>query len=223
MPELLGWGVQPLVFDTVLHLGTALALVIFFFGDLINAVFKNRKILWFLLLGSIPAGLLGYFFEHYFENVFRGIGYVILFLFLGTILMAVAEKFSRVKAEEVTGIKAFVIGLFQSLALFPGFSRSGSTISGGMLLGLKREEAARFSFLLSIPIVVGATIYKVISSFEIVSGISYLVLGMGFISSFLVGILAIRFLLNFLKKNSLNWFVLYRVLLILFLLVVNLI
>jgi undecaprenyl-diphosphatase len=241
LPNIFGWAPHPLVFDTTLHLGTAAALGIFFFKDLWNIFVSFFKDVWnheenfkkysddgkmglYILLGSIPAGLLGLMFEDVFETVFRNVSWVILFLLLGSILMSVAEKlklWERKKSKGLNYLKAFVIGIFQSLALFPGLSRSGATISGGMLFGLDREKAARFSFLLSVPIVVAAGLYKFYESKAMFLDptvslhIEPMFLIAGFISSFLVGLGAIKFLLNFLKKNSLWVFVVYRAILIL--------
>jgi undecaprenyl-diphosphatase len=119
-------------------------------------------------------------------------------------------------SKKISFYKAISIGLFQSLALFPGFSRSGSTISGGVLLGLSKESAARFSFLLSLPIILSAGIYQLLSiNFSEFVNLELL---FGLVSSFLSGLFAIRFLLGFLKSNKLYPFIIYRILLVLFLL-----
>lgn len=219
IPSLFGWETQPLVFDTVLHLGTAGALIVYFFKDLINAFFKEIKIGIMILAGSIPAGIIGLFLDSKIESTFRGVEYVVIFLVLGSLLMYFAENFgSNTSEKQVTLEKSFAIGLFQALALLPGVSRSGSTISGGMILGLNREKAARFSFLLSVPIVVAAGGFKVLSSLDTIHQISLPVLGAGFLSSFLVGIVAIDLLLKFLKSHKLYIFIIYRLFLALFLL-----
>lgn len=217
-PELFGWNTQSLAFDTILHLGTVTALIIYFKTDLLKII-KNISLLKLLLIGSIPAGVLGFLFESYIEEVFRSTNSVILFLLVGSLLMFLAEKYykkvwhteRKLNISQVTPKDSLVIGCFQSLALFPGVSRSGATISGGIFKGLTRELSARFSFLLSIPIVLGAGLYKIIKSYQDLS-FDGVLLG-GFLSSFLVGMLAINFLLRFLKKNTLNVFILYRVVL----------
>ncbi len=216
IPEIFGWRVQPLVFDTTLHLGTALALIVYFYKDILEILIKKIKFGWIILAGSIPAGLIGFFFGDFFENTFRNTTYVVLFLFAGSLLMFIAELFvKRVKIDEKVGIrKSVLIGLFQSLALLPGMSRSGSTISGGMLLGLSRRKAARFSFLLSIPIVLGAAVFKIVESFSAVQEVSILTLSVGFVSSLVVGLLAIKFLLTYLGKKDLWVFIVYRLVLI---------
>lgn len=211
VPILFDWTYQSLVFDTILHLGTAAALIIYFWKDLLSAI-KNTYLLKLLIVGSIPAGLLGLLLEDLFEFYFRSELWVALFLLLGSILMFVAEKASKAKNTlEINTRTAFLVGVFQALALFPGFSRSGSTISGSMLLGMSREQAARFSFLLSIPIVLVASFFKVIDSYtQLKFDINLLI---GFFSSFFVGLLAISFLLKFLKSNRLYVFIAYRLIL----------
>ena len=137
--------------------------------------------------------------------------------------MFVAEKFSKMSAKPLDenlpaqAGKSFVIGLFQALALFPGISRSGSTISAGMLFGLTRQEAARFSFLLSMPIIVVAALLNIVeSSKTFIFDLNVLV---GFSASFIIGIMSIKFLMEFTKNRSLYIFVAYRLLLSAFLLI----
>jgi len=220
LPKLFGWSSHPLVFDTTLHLGTSFALIVFFWGDLISFVrSKNIDIVKKILIACIPAGVLGVFLNDLFETYFRGVSSVIVFLVLGSVLMFVAENFYlkkwhhlRVSAtsKKFSLFSAFLVGMFQSLALFPGFSRSGSTISGGMFLGLKREEAARFSFLLAIPIILGAGIFEGYSSFSELSFLPFEIIFSGIISSFVVGLFCIRFLLSFFRTKQLYVFVVYR-------------
>lgn len=217
LPEFFGWETQPLVFDTTLHVATALALIVYFRKDLVNIFTSNKKLGIYMLIGSIPAGILGYLLQDSIENTFRSGEFVVWFLLAGTVLMFLAEKFKKSDAA-IDNKKSFVIGLFQALALFPGVSRSGATISGGMLFGLSRREAARFSFLLSIPIVLGAGLFKILDSAIEISTLSYDVLTIGFLSAFIAGMFAIKFMLRFLNNNSLNVFIIYRILLVIFLL-----
>ena len=235
VPGLFGWSTQPLVFDVVLHLGTALALIIYFWKDLvkiITALVKDRnsrdgKLGIFILVGSLPAAIIGLLLNDFVDNSVRGVLGVIFFLIIGTLIMLFAEvNYKREESterldkekdvsEKLSNVKAITIGFFQSLALFPGTSRSGVTISGGMFLGLTRGQAARFSFLLSIPIVLAAGAFKIVESANAdLVGIDYTVLIIGFLTSFIVGILAIKFLLSYLEKYTLNFFILYRVLVI---------
>ncbi len=237
LPFVFGWNNQPLVFDLILHLGTAVALITYFRNDikkiaqsLISEINNEKKkadkysyeskLGLFIILGSVPAALIGYFLEDFIESAFRGVGTTAILLFLGSMLMLYAEfKYSKREFHsDLTGKKSLLIGLFQTLALFPGFSRSGSTISGGMLLGLHREYAARFSFLLSIPIVLGAASFKVISASNAeLAEVGLVPLILGFTASFIVGYMALDVLLKFLKTRSLYAFIVYRLLLVVFL------
>ncbi len=220
IPTLFRWNIQSLTFDTVLHLGTLSALVIYFYKDIFT-ILKSRKLLLLMFVGSVPAAIIGYFLESTIENIFRSAHSVAVFLAVGTGLMILAElvyKKSNVaqkieNIESITLKKSVIIGFFQSLALFSGVSRSGSTISGGMLFGLKRDLAARFSFLLSMPIVAGAAAFKILESYKSLT-LDGAMLG-GFLGSFIVGILAINFLIKYLKNKNLWIFIIYRTLLVL--------
>lgn len=231
-------GNNTLAFDTTLHLGTALAIVLYFFTDLKNIVVSMFKDLpqivslkfkgispdsslgLRIFIGCIPAGLLGFFLEDVFENVFRDAIYVALFLFLGSLVMLGAERYLKRKNTadkdiSVVSIKdSLIIGFFQALALFPGFSRSGSTISGGIYLGMSRETSARFSFLLSVPIIIAAGVFSLVKSIDILADTSPYLFIAGFLSSFIVGYISIGFLLKYVKTKSLMPFIIYRFLLV---------
>ena len=218
-PIILGWKEQPLVFDVVLHLGTSLALIVYFSQDLIEIATKDRKMLSYLVIGSVPAGILGVSLGGVIEANFRGLAYVAAFLIIGSFIMYLAEKSYKytfmqrarhVFGKDMTNSKAFVIGIFQSLALFPGISRSGASISAGMLFGLSREQAARFSFLLSIPIILGAGLFKIVDAYVQLTYVPFSSVFFGFMASFFAGIFAINFLLRYLKNNSLQLFIIYR-------------
>ena len=230
VPAFLGWEKAPFVFDTSLHLGTTLAVVLYFFKDLIKA---SPRTLTALILGSLPVMVIGFFGGDIIENTFRTSQWVALFLVLGSVLMYIAQLFQSkqpagprensdmYEREGTPSIKTSVlIGLFQSLALLPGISRSGSTISGGLFFGLSREEAARFSFLLSTPAILAAAGYKLLTTYDQIAGVGYAPFTAGMVSSFVIGILAIKGLLNFLKKRSLNVFIVYRLALALLILAV---
>jgi undecaprenyl-diphosphatase len=226
--QLFYWPEQPLVFDTTLHLATAATLIVFFFTDLKKLVLsffkdvvtkkqkvkdysKDSKLLFYILIGSIPAGILGFLLQNTFEEFFRAWRWVVAFLLLGSALMYWAQKASKKGDGKLTVLKSLELGLFQSLALFPGVSRSGSTISGGLFLGFKRKEAARLSFLMSIPVVAAAGIFELIKTNWNSVGVSIPILILGFVVSFFTGLWAVKFLLNYLTKKDLNAFIYYRI------------
>ncbi len=180
-----------------------------------------------IIAGTIPAGIAGFLFNDLFEEKFRDIKYTVYFLILGTLLMFISQAVNDRKRKKdkdsslniltdednITYRRSIFIGMFQILALFPGFSRSGSTISAGMLSGLKKYEAAKYSFLLSIPIVLAAGVFQGLSSGEELFLLPIYIPIIGYISSLLSGLLAIKFLLNFLNNHSLNLFIFYRLVL----------
>ncbi|NMB91418.1 undecaprenyl-diphosphatase UppP [candidate division WWE3 bacterium] len=232
--SLSGWEEMPLVFDTTLHLATALSLIVCFWNDLkviTSSFFKdvfsshsiklkeyssNSLLGLKIIVGSIPVGLAGFFFGDLIEAKYRNLLLVSFFLITGSILMYLGEKKFEKRLfikDDISLRKSFDVGLFQVLSLFPGVSRSGSTISGGMIFGLNRKEATRFSFLLSIPIVVIAGVFQLLHSYRLLSLINPLCLLVGFVSSFLVGILCIKFLLKFVQTNNLYPFIIYRLIL----------
>jgi len=215
-----------LAYDAVLQMATAFAVIVSFRKDLFaltkalihrlrgyNVPSKEGTLINALILGTIPAIVLGLFLESYMESVFRNVYLVAGALLLGSFLMFYAEKVFQGK-EILTSKKGFWLGFFQSLALIPGVSRSGATISGGMILGLSREEATRFSFLLAVPILFGSGLKKfgdlLLSGDPQMFGLPLLVSS---VIAFCVGLLAIRFLLQFLKTRTLLPFIIYRIVL----------
>jgi undecaprenyl-diphosphatase len=231
VPRLLGWDDPFLTspeFDVMLHLGTLAALLVYFWRDLIRlgiawlasirerrlADDPDRRLAWLLLLTVIPAALVGALFEDFFDETFRDALLVIpLLLVVGAGLLAIGERYGRRdRGLEKLGVRdAVVIGIAQALALFPGISRSGVTIAAGLLLGLERAAAARFAFLMGIPIIAGAGLWKlrVIVAGE-TSAFEPLVLAAGMIASALSGLAAIAFLLRYLRTRSTGIFIVYR-------------
>lgn len=195
-----------LAFDAVLQLATVLAVLVYFWKDL-WALLYNWKKLKIVVLATIPAVIVGLLLESYMETVFRNVLLVAIMLAVGSFIMLLSEFFAK-QDKTLTIKNGFVIGLFQCLALIPGMSRSGMTISGGLFTGLNREEATRFSFLLSFPIILGSGLKKtlVIQVFD-------LSFGLAFLTAFLVGLAAIHFLIKFLKTHTLRTFAWYRVIL----------
>jgi undecaprenyl-diphosphatase len=221
VPTLLHWSDQGLAFDTVLHLGTLIALLWFFRNDIIDLI--KRKSWNFLLkvaVAALPALVIGYLANDWIESNVRE-GWIVAFdlIFFGIVLFAADRwsegKKSRVDAyESVSWQQALIVGFAQPIALFPGTSRSGITITAGLVSGLTRQAAARFSFFLSIPITAAAGLHGLlkVTSHGIGSdqGISLIV---GFLSALGFGLFAIRFLLSYVAKHRYDGFVIYRLIL----------
>jgi len=213
-------------FDVFLHGGTLLATVVFFRSDIVQlsrAWFTSlhrgmydttARLSWLLLLATIPAAFAGYFFESIIENTLRSPLIVALMLASVGVAFLVVEKTTapRLNVESLRWPAALGIGCAQALALIPGTSRSGITIIAGMLAGLKREAALRFSFLLSVPIIMGANVKKIVPlwSGTTFSREDFFVCTLGFLISFILGYFVIKYLLVFVKNNSLAVFAYYR-------------
>ncbi len=202
-----------LAFDASLHLGTLLAIIVFFFKDYLKILSRNLYLK--LIIGTIPAIFLGLIFENQIESVLRQTWVVGTALVLFSFVLILAEKLARnIKTSEKTTLRdALIIGFFQSIALIPGISRSGSTISAGLFLGLKREEAARFSFLLSGPIVAGAGVKKFLEAISehSLNSSEFNFFIIGIMSSSVFGYLTIKYFLKYLSTKTLYPFVIYRV------------
>jgi len=221
-----------LEFDVFLHLATLLAIIFYFASDLvkiIQALFSQKSYqekgisqnyLWFIILGAIPAGVIGFFFGSLIEDTLRGSRTVALALLAGSLLFWLAERAAKYN-KTLTPRNSVLIGFFQSLAFIPGMSRSGGTISGGLILGLNRSEAVRFSFLVGIPIMLGAGLKSII---DLPPGISFSAFGLpvfiGGVVAFASGLASIYFLVRYLKGHSLNAFIIYRIALALVILLV---
>lgn len=203
-----------LAFDASLHLGTLLAVLIFFFKDYLKILdFKNN--LWLkLALGTLPAVAFGVPFENVIGQELRSLQIVGLALVLFSFVMILAEKLGANNSDQkVSTHKSFLIGLAQALALIPGISRSGSTISMGLFLGLTRQEAARFAFMLSGPIIAGAGLKKFseVLTNNTLNSQDLSLFFIGIISSFIFGYLTIKYFLKYLATNNLYPFVAYRI------------
>lgn len=223
-PWLLGWEQMPDSFDVALHLGTLLALVIFFFKDWINLfkggykkVIKKEestegRIFWYLVAATIPAGILSLVLDKLSDKVIgenlntQMLLIAIALIIMGIILYIVDKKAkSEVKYEEISLKQSILIGISQAIAAaFPGVSRSGITMTVARALKIDRESAAKFSFLLATPITFAAVLVKVK---DFVFDIPFFA---GVFASVLVGAIVIKFLMKYLKKGSFKWFAIYR-------------
>ncbi len=221
-PWLLGWPDPGLAFDVALHVGTLAAVLCAFAGDwtrIVTAALRGLargrpgegegRLLWLLALASVPGGVAGLALESYAETAFRsplliaaamaGLGLVLLF--------ADRQAGSGEERRPVTVLDALLVGSAQALAIVPGVSRSGATISMALFLGFRREEAARFSFLLATPITLGAALHKVPALLRASTGGIVFV---GIVVSAVVGLLAIRVLLAYVRTRTYRPFVYYR-------------
>jgi undecaprenyl-diphosphatase len=228
VPWLLKWPESGLTFDVALHLGTFLALSLYFWRDIIemsvsffDAVTKRRlntparRLPFLIIAATVPAAVAGKLFEHQVEAVFRSNPLLIaLFLAVFGLVLGFADYLGRKRRvlDEFTPASALTIGLFQCLALIPGVSRSGITITAGLMLGFTRDSAARFSFLMSLPIVAGAALLKTLHLFK--HGIPAgewlpMLVGIGF--SAVTGYISVALLLRLVQKQSLSPFVWYRI------------
>ena len=213
LPWFFNWTgeVDTLSFDIALHTGTLIALLACFWRDWIELITKKQKLFGLIILASIPAGVAGYLLNNFAERALREPLIISMMLVAVGFLMLIAEKANKYKDMEKTGLKdAIIIGIAQAIAIIPGVSRSGITISAGLFRGLKREASARFSFLLSTPIIAGATMLHFKKLITAQENYNLQLFAIGLVTSYITGIIAIKFLLNFLKKHPLNVFVYYR-------------
>jgi len=216
LPWFFKWGgdLDTLTFDVALHGGTLLALVLCFWRDWIEMLMHKRRLFYLIILASIPAGGVGFFFNDFVEESLRSPYIISLTLILGGIVMFLSEKMLKNRSlEDLNLPDAVVIGIAQAIALIPGVSRSGITISAGLFRGLDRSSSARFSFLLSTPIIAGATLLHAKKMMTGTANYDLNLFMFGAAASAITGYVAIRFLMGFFRKYSLNAFVYYRFLL----------
>jgi len=219
VPWLFNWEDPGLTFDIALHIGTLVAVAIYFWKDWLQLITKGvtdvrsreGRLFWYLVLATIPGAMIGLLLEKKAETVFRNpVLIAIMLIVLGIILYWVDRKSAKkIDAENISLKTSFLIGLSQALAIIPGVSRSGITMTTGLLLGLTREGAARFSFLLSAPIIFGAALIKMpkmIANPSIIN--TPFILGM--IVSCIAGLASIGFLLRYVQTKTFLPFVLYR-------------
>lgn len=208
-------------FNVLVQLGTVVSLLIFFGKDLFEIAYdtarnlggtrnfdqlpQNAKLGWYILIATIPAVLAGLLLKDTIEVLFKTpLIQASIRLFSASLLLALAEYFDKRmrRLDAMTWVDALVIGIFQIIAVFPGASRSGTTISGGMFRGFAREDAARFAFLMSVPVLLAAGTYEMVNVIVMPNTHAFLpFLITGFITAAVVGWLAIKWLMNFLHNN----------------------
>ncbi len=233
IPRLLGWQIpaqEAFVFDVLVQVATLLAVVAYFWQELltiikafITGLFRRKpfedpfsRLGWYLILATIPAGLIGLTIKDLVEKAFNSLAAAGFFLLLTAVLLLLAERLGRRdrKMDGLNWVDAIWIGLFQALAIFPEVPRSGSTMTGAMIRGLERPSSARFSFLMSIPIMLAAGLSASVDLFSIPHLASALpVFIPGFITAAIVGYIAIRWLIGYLTHHSLTIFSIYCALL----------
>ncbi len=231
VPFLAGWDdafLTSLAFSVMLHLGTLVALLVYFRADWLRLIpagvaaardrsfhgDDDRKLAWLLVASTIPAALVGLLFNDLIENSFRQVGLVAVALVVGGLILLAADRFgAKSRAiEDITFPIAIGIGVAQALALVPGISRSGISIAAGRLVGMDRESAARFAFLMATPITAGAGLFEARKLLAGEGGVDVAIvpLVVGMVAALLSGLVAIHFMLSFLRRQSLDVFVWYR-------------
>ena len=227
VPWLLGWPAPGLVFDTMVHWGTLVAIFAYFWRDwwaLITAWLRglvrwdwsdpNARLAWLLVIGSIPAAVLGFLFEDWFESLFGEPVWVSFFLLITAAILLLSEWLSRSKRTrtmaDLRWPDALIIGLGQAVAIAPGISRSGATMSAGLLRGLDRPTAARFSFLLATPAILGAGLLQLAKLSSVPDPRAQLpLLVAGFLAALISGYACIWVLLRYLQRGKLTIFAIY--------------
>jgi undecaprenyl-diphosphatase len=225
VPWLLNWDPPGLAFDVLVHWGTAFAVLGYFWRDWLTlgratwGAVRARsledpraRLALFIILGSVPAALVGFFLDDFFESMFARPVAAAAFLLVTAALLSISERISH-QVRGLEGLRwqdALVVGAAQALAIFPGISRSGSTIASGLGMKLKRQAAARFSFLLATPIILGAGLLQLVDLAETGSLATQLpILIVGFAVALLSGLAGIHFLLRYLQRRSLYPFAIY--------------
>lgn len=216
-------------FKVVIQLGSILAVVVLFFNRFLDllGIRKDKSVphdpgakrlkLGHIIVGLIPAGAMGVLFEDKIDEYLFSTRYVLLALIAGAALMIAADKLRpKVKTEtvdEITYRQALIVGLVQCVSLWPGFSRSGSTISGGILVGLSHRAAADFTFLMAVPIMLGASALSLYKNWQYFTADAWPVFIAGFIAAFVVAYISIRFFLKLINRVKLIPFAIYRIVL----------
>jgi undecaprenyl-diphosphatase len=229
IPELFGWEVQSTSFDITIHAATLLALIIYFRRDLAKLVTnfrkeETKKLLLNLIIVSIPAGIIGLLFEDFIDQHFKSVWIIAIMLILLGIVFILVDNFFKKTSKTIDKLSTgntLIIGIAQAIAFIRGTSRSGITMLGGLISGLTNKEAAKFSFLAGIPIMTVVVLKQLVEfSIEGLGELDMTNLLIGFSSAFISGLLAIKFMLSFLKTKGLSPFGIYRIILGIIILIV---
>jgi len=216
LPDMLGWNYQGITFDILLHLATLIAIAAYFWKDWLTILqdglarpkTQDGHILWLLALATIPAGIAGVLFEDKIETTFRAPAMIALLLMVFAVILWAADRKAETESKNPLNLRnALLIGCAQMLALMPGVSRSGVTITAALFLGFSRKDSARLSFLLATPIIAGAAVLA-LRKLNI-SDITVPLL-LGFATALVSGWCAIKFLMSFVRTRSYTPFVIYR-------------
>jgi len=211
VPHFLGWSSPPVIFGIVLHIGTLSAILIFFWKDILQLAISNKRYAFLIILACIPTVIMAIAFKRFFESLFENpLGVSILLLVTGFLLWIAPRKPRNAQLKTVSYTDALWIGFAQGCAIAPGISRSGTTIVTGLFRGLDGEEAVRFSFLLSIPAILGALIFK-IKDFQLQSSLinqatTYWV---GGFAAAISGYFAIKVVFKSIKTGKFKYFAYY--------------
>ena len=209
-------------FSVLVQLGTLVSVFVFYWQDLLG-LFKaffakpfstgENKLAWYIIIATVPALIFGFVLKDTVEVLFRNpLGEAAIRLFTAAVLLFLAERLTKKdrKLDSMTWLDALFIGILQALAIFPGASRSGTTISGGMFRGFDRPSAARFAFLMSVPVMLAAGGYEMLDVLQMTDLSEFLpLLGVGFVTAAVVGWFAIKWLIDYLSKGSLYVFAAY--------------
>lgn len=224
--QIMGWQDQGQAFDVAVHAGSLLAVMLYFrkevstmlvswVGSFSGKHSQDSKLAWLIALGTIPAGLFGFLFDDFIEQNFRStLVIAISTIVFGLLLWWADSRATQTKTEyQVTLKNVLVIGFAQALALIPGTSRSGITMTAGLMVGLTAKGAARFSFLLSIPLIFAIGVYELLKLMQQTTPVDWTAIGLGTLLSFASAYACIHFFLIFVEKVGMLPFVIYRLLL----------
>jgi len=212
---LFGLNEGDLFFVVTIHIGTLVPVFIFYRKDILQLIRKPfQKMTYLLIVATLPAVVIALLFEDHIDAAFTAMGFLSVGFAITAVVLLLTDKIknSNKKSQDISYVDALLVGIAQGAAVFPGISRSGSTIVAALARGIKREDAARFSFLMSIPAILGAMVLQISHIFRgniALYQLDFVNLGAGFVAAMLSGYLAIQLMLNIVKKAKLRYFACY--------------